>query len=323
MYIPLTTETKPTLGTKQSHFFGGGAMPFFQPKRTVNTSDENQEQEARIALVQGAPQKTDSPVTSTSAEPVAEMPKETPAASASQSQSGTVVTSAPLACDPTPLTRAKFLQEPGATTNDLGLTRMSGVVTNPVVATQKIGKGKFKLQQTAAVMPSIRSAFTDEASFQEGTVIFFNNGDPLDCPGKRYPVLYSLDQGARKKIREGEIEHCTDIQLAFDMSIKKFADEINRLTAARKIFSSQKSAEKYFEKFSGSKPSAWPDVFKCLAKKTEDRDVNKWHTPLFRKIPPTYKNNCAGMEIKLGTGSFPEVGKHPSIDVVKGCPGFP
>lgn len=328
MYQQATNTAHKTTATKHSPFFGKGeAMPFFHPQRTANTSINTHEQEtSRVSLIQRTPEKPENPVTSAPEKPITETtskPSETTASTGQSGSSSATIPAPPPACDPTPLTRAKFLQEPGATTDDLGLTRMSGTVTNPVVSTQRIGRGKYKLQQTAAAMPGIRSAFTDEASFQEGTIIYFNNGDPYDCPGKRYPVQYFLSPDARKKIREGEIEHCSDIQLAFDMSIKKFADEINRLAVAGKIFSSQRAAEKHFEKFSGSKPSDWPSVFTCLAKKTEDRDTNKWHTPRYRRILPTQANNCAAVEIRMGGASFPEVGKHASVDVVKGCPGFP
>ncbi len=63
MHAPPTTEPKKPTTAKQQPFFGGGAMPFFQPKLTINQPGDAYEQEAdRVADDVMRMQEGDAPV---------------------------------------------------------------------------------------------------------------------------------------------------------------------------------------------------------------------------------------------------------------------
>jgi hypothetical protein len=78
------------------------------------------------------------------------------------------------------------------------------------------------------------------------------------------------------------------------------------------------------EKLTGKHPTNWGSVFECLTRKTEKRDgrkfTNAWHTPRVKAWPPRLDDSCKFSRVYLtGAANFPELGKHPTPDVIKGC----
>src|SRR5262249_3885682 len=169
-------------------------------------------------------------------------------------------------CDPKGLARADYLKEPGTSTDDFGLTRLAGSAQIPIVHTSKRSKG-LVLDFTDAKLPTLTSVYRAAGKFTEGEVHFIGDKDS-ECPSKKYPLQWWILPKGAEKIREGELEHCADFQHAFDISIRRYADVVNDLAAKKKLFSSQKAAEKFVTGLVGPKPDTWSDVFKCLANKT-------------------------------------------------------
>lgn len=218
-------------------------------------------------------------------------------------------------CDPKGLSRADYLKQSGTTTDDFGLTTLSGTVTVPAVHVSKSAKG-LVLDPTDAKLPPLTSVYTAAGNFIEGTII--SVGEEAECPsGKKYPLQWRILPSGEKSIREAEIEHCNDFQYAFEISLKRYADVVNDLSAKKQVFASQKAAEKYVTGVVGPKPDSWADVFTCLAKKTKDRDASKWHTPRPLTKPPRLEDDCKFARAYVS--SLPEVGKHPSSEVIQGC----
>ena len=219
------------------------------------------------------------------------------------------------ACDPKGLSRADYLKEPGTTTGDFGLTTLSGNVTVPVVHVSKSAKG-WVLDSTDARLPPLSSVYTAAGTFIEGEMMSLSDGK--ECrSGKKYPVQWKILPGGAQQIREAEIEHCEDFHYAFAVSLKRYADVVNDLATKKTVFASQKAAEKYVTGKVGPSPDTWTDVFKCLAKKTKLRDTQKWHMPRPLTKPPQIADNCDFL--KAYVTSLPEVGKHPTPDLIQGC----
>ena len=57
--------------------------------------------------------------------------------------------------------------------------------------------------------------------------------------------------------------------------------------------------------------------------KTERRDgrkfTNAWHTPQVKAEPPRLRDDCKSRVWITGPANFPELGKHPTPDVIKGA----
>lgn len=218
-------------------------------------------------------------------------------------------------CDPKGLSRADYLKEPGTSTDDFGLTTLSGTVSVPVVHVSRTRRG-FVLDPTGAELPPLTSVFTAAGNFIEDTIISI--GDNTECPsGRKYPLQWRILPGGAQKIREGELEHCADFQHAFDISLRRYAEVVNELAAKKVVFASQRAAEHHATRLVGPRPDTWSDVFACLAKKTKIRDNAKWHTPHPLTRPPRLEDDCKFARAYV-TG-LPEVGKHPSAEIIKDC----
>jgi hypothetical protein len=167
-------------------------------------------------------------------------------------------------------------------------------------------------------MPAIDSVFTTAGTFTEGTSHFIAN-DGAECSSGRYAMRWTITRDGAARIREGELEHCADLRHAFAISLRRYADIVNRLAASGRGFPSQRAAVRAVTRQTGAAPDDWAAVFDCLAHKTEDRDFMQWHTPRPRTTPPRLATNCAFTEAFVHGGSFPQIGQHASADVVRDC----
>jgi hypothetical protein len=226
-------------------------------------------------------------------------------------------------CQPKGLDRKDFLTS-GGTTAEFGLTTLdTSLVTYPEVKTAPSGRGRVKLQPTSAALPTIPSIFTKAGSFVEGTVVVF--GEPDRCPTAKYPMRWHITGDGARKIAMGEQEHCDDFQQAFTISIGAYASAVNKIAASGRTFGSEKQAERAVRKASGAEPADWPDIFRCLARlSVKARDgatkisPRSWHEPRPHTMPPRYPA-CEEARAIVSDASLPEIGLHPSADVIKGC----
>jgi Domain of unknown function (DUF4157) len=222
-------------------------------------------------------------------------------------------------CAPRGLKRAAFLKEPHTSPDDFGLTRLvASDATVPAVVTKPV-RGGVRIQPTAAALPVIPSVFTGADTFTEGESHFVNNGGRNLCTSGKKPIHWVITAQGADKIREGEQDHCADFQLAFDLSLKRYADATNAL--AKRTFGSQAEAERAVTKAVGIAPAKWFGAFACLARKTKIRDNQKWHTPRPRMREPRIEDNCDFVTAFVTESSLPEVGqaKHPSSEIIKDC----
>ena len=250
---------------------------------------------------------------------------EPPKATPSEKPEGAAAQPATQPCDPQGLSRADYLKQSGTSTDDFGLTRLSGTVGVPAVSASPAGKGKtgVTLDPTDAIFPPLTSVFTKANTFIEGEGIFI--GEQAECPsGKKYPLKWTIDGTGAQKLREAELEHCADYKYAFEISLRRYADAVNDLSKKKMTFASQKAAANYVTKFVGPAPDTWYDKFKCLLDKSQKaRDGTKAtpgsHTPRPFKIPPRLQNNCEFARAIVSASSLPQVGKVRSPDIIKDC----
>lgn len=182
----------------------------------------------------------------------------------------------------------------------------------------------YKLKPTRAVMPPIKSAYTQEGDFVEGKVASGAEG----CGAERaklsaqtgeakFPVNWKILAGGAAAIRAGEKEHCDDIRHAFDITLALYASGINNEAAADREYGSRESAMKDIISRIGVKPGEMLRNFIKTAGKTTTRDSNNWHTPNAKgHESPSPENGCRAIET-INAVSLPEVGKHPSSEVIE------
>ena len=60
----------------------------------------------------------------------------------------------------------------------------------------------------------------------EGTATVLSQ-DRADCPGSKFPLQWRILPGGAAKIREGEMEHCEDLQYAYDVTFGWYAQVVD------------------------------------------------------------------------------------------------
>jgi len=233
----------------------------------------------------------------------------------------TLASAARPTCDPIGLARKDYLAQPNTSTEDFGLTRFAGTVSM-VLTTRKV-KGGVMLDPLQVSLPAITSVYTKADTFIEGTGVVLSQ-EGAECPGGKVPLQWRIFAPGAAKIREGEMEHCEDLQYAYDVTFGWYTQVVDGLIAKGRTFPSEVAAFRHLQKLTGTAPSNWPSIFGCLAKKTEQRDgrkfTNAWHTPRVKALPPRLDDSCKFARVFVtGAANFPELGKHPTPDVIKGC----
>jgi hypothetical protein len=224
-------------------------------------------------------------------------------------------------CDPKGLKRKDYLAQPNTSTDDFGLTRFSGTVSM-ALPTRKV-RGGVALEPLQVALPPITSVFTTADTFIEGTVVFVSQGG-AECPSGKVPMQWRIWPTGEPKIREGELEHCEDLQYAYDVTFGWYSQVVDRLIAKGQTFPNEAAAHKHLKKLTGADHTNWPSIFSCLIKKTELRDGKKfsngWHTPQVKSQVPRLDDSCKFSRVYItGAANFPELGKHPTPSVITGC----
>lgn len=229
-------------------------------------------------------------------------------------------------CDPQPLARPEFLKVTGLSAKDapFGLTRLAfgkvqypAVLVEEVPAKKKGAKPVWTLSPTTTVLPDpIPSRYTVGIFEEEtATAIIVPQGP---CQGRYDRATYWVVGNMGNLLRDGELEHCADYQYAFDISLVKFAAAVNELAGKDHCTAAKDKCEESFrrklEKKTGVAPDQWPDVFQCLAKKSETvRDKRQLlHNPSTRT---ELTKDC---KVRMVMTGLPGLGT-PSSAIIK-CP---
>lgn len=204
-----------------------------------------------------------------------------------------------------------------------GLTELSGAGgTQPMFKTAPapIGNGVVILPTTTAI-PPIRSQFLKAGRYLDTLSKIVIQPGGMNPPGS-YPVVWDILSDGANQIKAGEQEHCTDYQLAFYISLYRFAEIVNDLARSGVVYSNEAQARAELEKQVKIDPANLPAYFQCLARwMLSKRDTEKWHTspsPKADRASIEYDSK-AGTQVavfRLTAKSLPEVGKHPSWDLL-------
>jgi hypothetical protein len=235
----------------------------------------------------------------------------------------------PLPCTPKGLSIDEFLKK-NPPRDALGITRYGPQkFPNPEVKTK--GKDKvFVINETKAAQISCESFFAkadDKKTISRTSAL--DAKDPKQeesakqCGG-HYSEEVRIFPDGEDRIREAEMEHCTDYRYAFDISLGCYADVVNDFAETKKKkgtpFTSPEAAVEAVTKRVGLKPDVWVKRYFELLDKSNDRDTNGWHTavksgPLQLSVKGRQCQSDFPNEIKRK--SYPEVGKHPKEEVIK------
>lgn len=257
------------------------------------------------------------------AEPEADKPRQTWGWGAPES------TSIYRDCNSEGLSRDKFLEKyraikgvPPKAEDALGVTGYDKSTVLPSVTTytvQENNKTYYKLQPTHAEMPQIASFFTTAGEFQEGQM--GKQYGLNHCKIRDYPIKWVITPEGAQKIKEGEEEHCQDIRHAFRITLAIYASVINNVAAAERLYSTQAQAEQDALSQVGVPQSQWMSEFEKLIKRSEKRDTQGWHKPVFQKTAAHRQtpddNGCSHFQFNITAGTLPEIGKHSSIEVIE------
>ncbi|MEO6422898.1 MAG: DUF4157 domain-containing protein, partial [Candidatus Nitrotoga sp.] len=130
----------------------------------------------------------------------------------------------------------------GATWPNLKAAIPPQIAAEPV---QEDGKTFYRLKPTYAGMAPVKSASTQAGTFQEGitTYALYESTGKRVCQdlGGRPPLFWQITEGVAKKIWAGEMEHCSDICAAFEVTLALYASVINNEAAAERRYRTGKS----------------------------------------------------------------------------------
>lgn len=188
---------------------------------------------------------------------------------------------------------------------------------------QEDGKTKYRLKPTRAEMPLIKSAHMKAGVFEDGERVFLrlNPDGSKVCPDMRRPapVFWIITEAGANKLWAGEMEHCSDIREAFNVTLALYASVINNEAAAERRYESEQQAvdetKKRLQSIIPLDPDDMRSAYAQEAEKTRMRDTSKWHEGTFAPAVDPTKNNCKGWLGTIDGTSFPEVGDGPGKEV--------
>ncbi len=233
-----------------------------------------------------------------------------------------------LPCTPKGLSIDEFLKK-GPPSNALGVTRYGPQdFPPPEVVTKEIRTGKdkaFVIQKTKAVQISCESFFVKADDMK--TMSRTSTLDPNDpkqregaeqCHGQ-YAEDVRILPGGEKRLAAAEQEHGQDYRYAFDISLGCYADVVNDFAKKKTKFPSHEAAVDAVTKRVGLAPDAWVQRYMDLLDKSKLRDTNGWHTAV-KSVPlqldPQAHPCHSSFPNEIGRRSYPEVGKHPSSEII-------
>jgi hypothetical protein len=206
--------------------------------------------------------------------------------------------------------------------NILGVTE-SGFVTNQM-GFKELPGSRCQAQVVHAAEPIVNfSIYVGEGDFADGT----EKTTSGPCAGKVVARTLRITKEGAKKLRQGEAEHCEDAKLAFALSWGKYNQASKDLegdycAAGIKVSSGEETIcdKEFYKRFADRTGVDWAkreEVGKCLHDKSKLRDSKQWHD-----VAPTnalYAKDCSSVTYIYDSGSAPQVGKHPSAEIVKDC----
>jgi len=162
--------------------------------------------------------------------------------------------------------------------------------------------------------------YAAEGDYPRGT----DTADRGACRGKQQNALVHITPGVSDLTRQGEMEHCNDIHRAFNLTYLPAYAAVSALQFPRSAPDKAGCQQQVLDSVKAITGQNLMDVgnnFNCLFDTTKVRDTNQSHT-LFWGEPETatYSKDCKTVTFTpLANKVLPEIGKHSSEEIVKGC----
>jgi hypothetical protein len=159
------------------------------------------------------------------------------------------------------------------------------------------------------------------------------------CSGKKppkgkknieVPVVEVISEKLSDRFRAAEVEHCEDYSRAWRMTYGRYLGAILELKdgfcveglddedAGSKAIRQQEYQKRLQARSGFASDKDVAASFECLATQTSDRDTKRWHTA---KAPKEERAaDCSVIElVETEDKPLPQVGLHPSSELVNGC----
>ena len=224
-------------------------------------------------------------------------------------------------CTPKAVTLDKVRSFPGTDAHTWGFT--AGVLdagVDEVVFEDPLCKFKVQSLPSLSFDPFVYTEANKKGeNYPGGTDISLEK----PCIGKRFEKHVHITPEMSGRIKDAEIEHCNDHHRAFDLTYGKYITLLNSLShgfPGRDKESCQHVLNETFKDTTGFNLGGLPDKFLCLSKKTKLRDTGdpEWHGIDLGN--PTYAKDCKSADyVPDYKTAMPEVGKHPSTEIITGC----
>lgn len=140
------------------------------------------------------------------------------------------------------------------------------------------------------------------------------------CAGARdVPRTWVVTTDGAARIRAAEQEHCDDFQYAFDQTLAMYARAVQR-AARRRSWPSERSLLRGLKRYAqGEDPDSWPSQWERMVNRTRRRDTRLHHKPNISSRDawtPSRGSRCY-VVIRIGSRALPEVGQHPSAELMR------
>ena len=225
-------------------------------------------------------------------------------------------------CEPSPATLAAVRAVPGVPPTILGITETS-MVDQGLTFTEGKGSRCTAAVNSYATLQNTNFLYTKAGDHPDGTEIT-PAGRACKEGTRVAKVLRVTDKGA-ETLKLGEKEHCEDHKLAFTLSHSKYNQAIKELegaycAAGTTPVGGQICGPEFAKRFkdrTGIDFDQRQTIAECLLKKSSLRDDRKWHDAHPRTW--SYDRDCRTVTYIIDPSALPEVGRHPSSEIVKGC----
>ncbi len=227
-------------------------------------------------------------------------------------------------CDPKPIAFDKLNKLQGTSGRHFGLTVFKKAPTKfgPSFDKSKklctiniLNEGKFELDPFVFVQPGTYRYATDTIA------------DPK-CPDKKLDIHVKVTPDMAEKIKQGEIEHCEDYKRAFALSTGRYNRAMRDVRAEGKFSARDRQScaveikKRVFSRL-GIASDKYDAVRNCLRRKSLERDARGWHTVnVSATVGRAVDKKCTKVIFELDPNHkdmLPELGKHPTKDLIKDC----
>lgn len=222
------------------------------------------------------------------------------------------------ACVPTPASLDEIRKFPDAPDGVLGITKATAPV--PKITIHSNFNSSCTLEVTS--MPQFgldHFLYAKPGTYDMGSTSTIQHGK---CKGKTVPDKITVTPALSERVKAGEAEHCEDDRRAYMLSMGRYLQVFDELSHPYCAEGSDCNTEtdKRFKERTGIE---WKDVGKvekCLFGKSKIRDDRHWHLVEIDSSTGKPASDCSAMIFTPDAlKALPEIGKHKSEDLVKGC----